>query len=152
MPSHIDVQVGRWAKAADQNEAAIRADAAYRNISPKQGFYNVYMAHNHHFLAFAAMMEGRSKVALDAARTMIANVPPDFLRDQPQFVDPYMMIALDVLKRFGRWDDILREPSPPRNLPITRAMHHFTVAGVCSEGRPKRSRARTDGFVRRRQG
>lgn len=126
MPSHIDVQVGRWAKAADQNETAIRADAAYRKISPKQGFYNVYMAHNHHFLAFAAMMEGRSKVALDAARTLIATVPPEFLRDQPQFVDPFMMIALDVLKRFGRWDDILREPPPLKNLPITRAMHHFT--------------------------
>jgi tetratricopeptide (TPR) repeat protein len=126
MPSHIDVQVGRWATAADQNETAIRADAAYRKISPKQGFYNVYMAHNCHFLAFAAMMEGRSNVALDAARTMIANVPPDFLHDQPQLADPYMMIALDVLKRFGRWDDILREPTPPKNLPITLAMYHFT--------------------------
>lgn len=126
MPSHIDVRLGRWAMAAEQNEAAIVADAAYRKISPKQGFYSVYMAHNHHFLAFTAMMEGRSEVALDAARTMIANVPPEFLRDQPQFIDPFMMIALDVLKRFGRWDDILREPPPAKKLPITLAMHHFT--------------------------
>ncbi|RIK69220.1 MAG: hypothetical protein DCC65_00275 [Planctomycetota bacterium] len=125
MPSHIDVQTGRWALAADQNEAAIKADAAYRKLSPRQGFYAVYMAHNHHFLAFAAMMGGRSKVALAAARDMVAGVPPDFLREQPQFVDPYMMIVFDVLKRFGRWDDILREPAPSEKLPISRAMHHF---------------------------
>ena len=147
MPSHIDVQVGRWAKASDQNEAAIRADAAYRKVSPRQGFNNVYMAHNHHFLAFAAMMEGRRQVALDAARTMIANVPPDFLRDQPQFVDPYMMIALDVLKRFGRWDDILREPSPPRNLPITRAMHLFTRGlAYAAKGNLKRASREQEKF------
>lgn len=126
MPSHIDVQTGRWAMAADQNQAAIKADAAYRKLSPKQGFYAVYMAHNHHFLAFAAMMEGRSGVALAAAREMIAGVPPDFLRDQPQFIDPYMMIVFDVLKRFGRWDEILNEPAPSEKLPITRAMHYFT--------------------------
>lgn len=126
MPSHIDVRLGRWALAADQNEAAIKADAAYRKISPKQGFYSVYLAHNHQFLAFAAMMEGRSDVALKAARDMIADVPPEFLRDQPQFIDPFMMIVLDVLKRFGRWDDILREPPPAKNLPITLAMHYFS--------------------------
>jgi tetratricopeptide (TPR) repeat protein len=126
MPSHIDVQCGRWTKAADQNEAAIKADEDYRKISPRQDFNSVYMAHNHHFLAFAAMMEGRHEVALKAARTMIANVPPHFLREKPEFVDPYQMIALDVHKRFGRWDDILSEPAPPLSLPITHAHYHFT--------------------------
>ncbi len=126
MPSHIDIRMGRWAIAEDQNVAAIKVDAAYRKLSPKQGFYSVYMAHNHQFLAFAAMMEGRSEVALKAAKAMIADVPPEFLRDQPQFIDPFMMIVLDALKRFGRWDDILREPPPAKNLPITLAMYHFT--------------------------
>ncbi|MCK6457546.1 MAG: tetratricopeptide repeat protein [Phycisphaerae bacterium] len=125
MPSHIDVQTGRWAMASDQNERAIEAERRYRMVRPTRGFYAVYQAHNHHFLAFTAMMEGRSAVALAAAREMIAQVPPDFLREQPQFIDPYMMIALDVLKRFGRWDEILREPPPAGKLPITRAFRHF---------------------------
>ena len=59
MPSHIDVRVGRWDKASDANVRAIAADAAYRKLVPRQGFYHVYMAHNHHFLAFSGMMEGR---------------------------------------------------------------------------------------------
>ena len=125
MPSHIDVRVGNWAAASLQNERAIVADQKYRAISPKQGFYSVYMAHNHHFLAFASMMEGRSEVALRAAREMIAGVPPEFLREQPEFVDPMLSIVLDVLKRFGRWDDVLREKKPRGKLPIATAMWHY---------------------------
>ena len=62
MPSHIDVLTGRWALAADQNVQAIEADRQYRKISPKQGFYRLYMAHNHHMRAFAAMMVGRAVI------------------------------------------------------------------------------------------
>lgn len=126
MPSHIDVQVGRWPLAADQNEKAIAADRAYREISPKQGFYNLYMAHNHHFLTFACMMEGRSEMALKSARTMLASIPDDFIENQPAFADPFLSIATDVLKRFGKWDEILREPKPRGRLPISMAMWHFT--------------------------
>lgn len=125
MPSHIDVLRGRWAQAAEQNERAIAADQAYRAQSPKQGFYHVYMLHNHHMLAFAAMMEGRRAVALRAARAVVDSVPEDYQREQAALVDPYMAAAYDVLKRFGRWDEMLREPAPPAYLPITTAMWRF---------------------------
>lgn len=126
MPSHIDVRVGRWALASAQNEAAARADRVYRELSPRQGFYNVYMAHNHHFLSFASMMEGRSAVALRAADDMLAGIPDDFIRDQAAFADPFLSFRLDVLKRFGRWDDVLREPRPRGGLPISTAMWHYS--------------------------
>lgn len=125
MPSHIDVQVGHWAMAAKQNEKAILADTAYRKISPKQGFYSVYMAHNYHFLAFASMMEGRYQVALQAAREMVAGVPEEFLKNTPEFADPYMTIVFDVQKRFGMWDELLKEPKPRASLPISTAMWHY---------------------------
>lgn len=127
MPSHIDVQVGRWAQAADQNVAAIESDRRYRKAcSVPAEFYNVYMAHNHHFLAFASMMEGRSAAALQAAREMIAGVPAHFARSQPALVDPVAMIVPEVLMRFGRWDELLREPAPPDGFPISRCLWHFT--------------------------
>lgn len=126
MPSHIDVQTGRWAMASDQNVAAIKADKAYRKVSPKQGFNSVYMAHNHHFLAFSSMMEGRRNAALAAAKEMIAGVPPDFLAEQPQFIDPFMMIVHDVHKRFGEWDAILKLPEPDARLLVTVALHYFS--------------------------
>ncbi len=128
MPSHIDAKVGRWSLAADQNVAAIEADRKYRELAPKQGFYNLYMIHNHHMLAFACMMEGRSETAISAAREVVEMLPPDYLRREAALADPYMGAKYDALKRFGRWDDLISEPAPPRYLPITTAMWRFSRA------------------------
>jgi tetratricopeptide (TPR) repeat protein len=125
MPAHIYARTGHWEKAAEANERAITADQQYRAISPHQAFYRIYMAHNHHFLAFASMMEGRSAEAIDAARDMIAGIPPEFVQSQAAQVDGFMPIAIEVLMRFGRWQEILNEPPPPEYLPITTAMWRF---------------------------
>ena len=79
MPSHIDVRRGRWQQAVEANERAIAADTHYRQKVPGQGFYRIYMAHNRHMLAFAAMMQGESKRALDAVRAMLAEIPEEWL-------------------------------------------------------------------------
>src|SRR5690606_3149365 len=112
MPSHIDIQTGRWAQAADQNEQAIAADRRYKaKASRKQELYRVYMAHNNHMLTCAAMMEGRKSRALESARTMLAAVPPDYIEAHPDWIDPYLAVPIEVLMRFGEWDTILREPA-----------------------------------------
>lgn len=128
MPGHIDIRVGQWEQAAIANEHAIKADMAYRKVSPKQGFYRVYMAHNHHFLAFTAMMEGRHETALAAAREMVDGVPEAYIDEAAPMVDPVMSIVFDVHKRFGRWDDLLAEPAPNEKLVITTAMWRFNRA------------------------
>ncbi|GMU82058.1 MAG: hypothetical protein AMXMBFR47_19290 [Planctomycetota bacterium] len=125
MPSHIDVQTGRWAMAADQNAKAIAADERYRRVAEPPRFYTVYMLHNRHFLSFASMMEGRSKVAVDAARGMIASIPAEILAGKPALIDPYMAIPYEALMRFGRWDEVLAEPAPDSRLVITTCMWHF---------------------------
>jgi tetratricopeptide (TPR) repeat protein len=125
MPAHIYSRVGRWKDAADQNVAAIQVDDAYRAKSPKQNFYHVYMAHNHHFLTWASMMEGRSADALRSARAMLAGMPPEFVREMSLFADGYQGIELEALMRFGRWDEILNVPEPPAHLPITAALRRF---------------------------
>lgn len=128
MPAHIDVRTGRWQKASDQNEAAMRVDAKYREISPNQGFYRLYMAHNPHFLAYACMMEGREKDALAAAREMVGSIPPEAIKENGAMFDGYTPIIMETLMRFGRWDEILKEPAPPKELPITTAIWRFTRA------------------------
>lgn len=125
MPAHIDVRVGRWDLASAANVSAVAADAAYRARRPNQGFYRVYMAHNHHFLAYASMMEGRYEVALAAAREMMSSIPPEFIKDQGPLVDPVAAIELQVLTRFGKWDELLATAQPASSLPITRAMWRF---------------------------
>lgn len=128
MPSHIDVRTGRWAMASDTNAAAILVHDAYVKRSPRQDFYRGYMMHNHHFLAYSCMMEGRSADAIAAARHAVASPPADWVKTNAMFIDGYMPIALEALMRFGKWDEILREPKPPAHLPITTAFWRFTRA------------------------
>jgi tetratricopeptide (TPR) repeat protein len=122
MPSHIYVKTGYWNDAIVQNRKAMDADAIYRAISPKQGLQYLYMVHNAHMLAYAAMMSGREKEAMTAARAMWANIPEDALREVGPIFDLWMCSVYDVQKRFGRWDAILSEKAPPSFLPITCAI------------------------------
>jgi tetratricopeptide (TPR) repeat protein len=128
MPSHIDVLTGRWKEAVEANVRAIETDRKYRQQSPHQEFLHVYMSHNQQMLAFAAMMEGRSEMALAAAREILPNVPEDYARRETVAIEPFFLILYDVLVRFGKWDVILREPAPPDYLPITTALWKFSRA------------------------
>ena len=125
MPAHIYIRVGRFADASEANIAAMKVDRSYRALSPDQGFYRIYMTHNPHFLAFSSMMEGRREAALEAARTMVADIPPEFAEEQSFFVDAFLPIEMEVFMRFGMWQEILRVPEPSEPFPISRAYRHF---------------------------
>lgn len=125
MPAHIDIRTGRWDLAAQQNVQASEIDRTYRAISPRQGFYHIYMAHNHQFLAFADMMRGRRASAMQAMRDMIAGVPQEFIDNMGPAIDGYLGIQYECPMRFGMWDEILQAPEPPSQLPITTAMRLF---------------------------
>ncbi len=127
MPSHIDVRRGRWPQAIDANTKAIAADRRYTARSANQGFYRLYLAHNHHMLAYAAMMTGQSALAIRTIREMVADIPLDFLRANP-FADGYIAMPLEVLMRFGRWDEVLATPAFPDFVPISRSLQHYARA------------------------
>ncbi len=122
MPSHIYVRTGHWDKAVEQNQKAIAADNDYLKKSPQQGMQIVYMIHNSHMMAYAAMMCGREQVAMQAARRMWTQTPDEILNQFGPFLDRWMCSVYDVQKRFGRWDAILAEPPPPESLPLTQAI------------------------------
>lgn len=124
MPSHIYARIGRWADASRSNVDALRADVAFRAAHSKPGFYAYYMGHNRHFFAYAEIAQGHSKAAIDAVRKMVAEIPPEFVRDFAPFADFYIAVVPEVLMRFGRWDEILKEPEPAGNLPLSRAFRH----------------------------
>jgi tetratricopeptide (TPR) repeat protein len=126
MPAHIDARVGRWDAAATANIRAMKADAAYRAKHPRPGFYAIYMAHNAHFYAFTAMMQGRSGEALKQARKMVRDMPADFLENFGPVADGFMIFPSEVLMRFGRWEEVLAEPQPAANLPLANALWRYT--------------------------
>jgi tetratricopeptide (TPR) repeat protein len=143
MPSHIDVRRGRWEAAAIANEKAIAADAKYRERAPEQAFYRMYMAHNRHMLAFAAMMQGQSEKALGAVQAMVAEMSPDWIRDNPGIADGFLGMPVEVMMRFGKWDDILAVPEPAEYLPIARAMRLY-ARGVAYAAQGKKAEARAE--------
>jgi tetratricopeptide (TPR) repeat protein len=134
MPSHIDVRRGRWQQAIVANQKAIAADKAYRETVPNQGFYRLYMAHNHHLLAYAAMMQGQSKLATEAIQDMAAGIPEEFLKQSAAMMDPFLALPYELHLRFGRWDAMLAEPKPKECFPITTALWHF-ARGVAQAAR-----------------
>jgi tetratricopeptide (TPR) repeat protein len=125
MPSHIFIRVGRYLDAAQSNQQAIAADEAYFAVAPPPAFYSVYFLHNAHFLAYAAMMEGRFALALEAARKIEKSVPPEFLKQYVTVADGFLPTTLHVLIRFGKWNEILAEPEPESWQLVSRAERHF---------------------------
>jgi tetratricopeptide (TPR) repeat protein len=122
MPSHIDVRCGRWKEAVLANERAIAADKQYRQKRPWQGFYRLYMLHNHHMLAYAAIMRGQSAEAIRAVDTMIAGVPEEWARQNAAIADGFIAMPVEMRVRFGRWDEVLSAPEPREYFPLARAM------------------------------
>lgn len=149
MPSHIDIRRGRWQEAVEANTLAIRADRKYQKTVPEQGYYRLYMAHNFHMLTFAAMMQGQSKLALDTIRDMFTDVPKGWVekKENAAIADGFVAMPLEVLKRFGKWDDILKEPEPPEIFPIARALRHSTRGvAFAAKGQVKEARAEQELF------
>ncbi len=130
MPSHIDIRTGQWLKAVETNAKAVEADQRYRKIfgAPK-GFLNVYIAHNRHMLAYAAMMTGQRDLAMKHIRAMVAEMPADFLNENALQAEGNVAMPLEVMVRFGLWDEILAEPEKYTDkMWFTRAFHHAARA------------------------
>lgn len=128
MPSHIYLRVGRYEDAIRANERAARADEEYIAQCRAQGHYPVaYYPHNIHFLWAAATIEGRSDMALDAARK-VADKVPHHLGGQLPWTHDFPMIPLYAMVRFGLWEEILSEPKPHVDAPYPNAIWHYARA------------------------
>jgi len=127
MPSHIDIRRGRWHEAIATNAKAVQADKRYRAATGNRplGLFPMYAAHDQHMLAYAALMTGQSKLAMRYVREMIKDLPAEFLRENAALVEAFGAVPMEVMMRFGKWDDILAEPENyPDYLPFARAFHH----------------------------
>ncbi len=124
MPSHTYVRTGQWLDAIQANERAIKVDRAYREKVPNQGFYRIYMAHNQHMLAYAAMMRGESRVAIGQIDSMLKVFPEDWLKEAAPLVDGFLAMPFEVRVRFGQWDGVLDLPDVPDYFPLARTMRH----------------------------
>jgi hypothetical protein len=124
MPSHIYLRIGRYHDATKANELASLADESYINQCRAQGFYPaLYYPHNIHFLWYTASLEGRSKIAIEAAHKLAENVPRNLIGDIP-LLEQFLAVPMFGLVRFARWDEILEQEQPPANYHFATAMWH----------------------------
>ena len=106
---------------AGVNQQAGAADERYIAQCRVQGFYPLlYYPHNLNFLWFAAMMGGESSVAVETARKIQEKLTDDMV--EAARLKPTLTFAL---VRFGRWDEILDLPAPPKDDLYSRAMWHY---------------------------
>jgi len=142
MPSHIYIRVGRYSDAVDANQDAVVADRDYLEAAPPPAFYTIYVAHNIHFLSYAAMMSGRYEDAIAAARQLEAEVPEAPLRELAPFIEGIMPTTMHVLIRFGKWEQVLEEPEYPEWRLVSRATRRYARSVALSAlGRTDEARA-----------
>ena len=140
MPSHIDAWVGQWKEAIECNIAAVEADDRYVEKSGNESqFYKFYRMHNHHFVVWCAMFDGQYKTALKYARKAVETLPAGdedsgvnfmlagIIPMGAIFLESYVTMPWHVMIRFGKWDDILKEPlhTDKEVFPAAIATQHY---------------------------
>ena len=125
MPAHIYIRVGRYSDASEANVKAIAADEDYITQCRAQGIYPLaYYPHNIHFLWASATLEGRSAVAIQSARK-VAEKAMQNPGNLPAFGQIFPASPFYAYTRFGKWDEILKEPAPPESLPFLTGIWHY---------------------------
>ncbi len=146
MPAHIYIRTGNYLQAVRVNEAAVRADEALAK-SAEEGFYLIgYYGHNLHFLAVCNALAGDSAHSIAAANKLYAHSERR-IKEVPQ-LDGFMVTPAMVLVQFGRWDDILAQPEPPFEAPLTGVIWRFArTLAITAKNQPADAAVELGKFV-----
>lgn len=132
VPSHLDIRRGRWKAAVVANEKAIAANSAYVRSTPAKVINQIWISHDYHLLAYAALMRGESAKAFHAIATMISTVagmPPapsqTVTQLRAQLTDIMAAMPYELHLRFGHWDAMLAEPAPSESSPVALVLWHY---------------------------
>lgn len=126
MPAHIYGRTARYDDAVRVNQAATALDEKFiAEQNARASLYSlIYTNHNIHFIWFGAQIEGREKLAMDAARKLAAREPAEMI-DQISMIEFLPTLPVMTLARFGRWDAVLTEPMPPARWRYASGTAHY---------------------------
>ncbi|WP_419943159.1 tetratricopeptide repeat protein [Candidatus Palauibacter sp.] len=110
MPTHIYMNIGRWGDAVRGNQQAWHADQKAEHGGPP----GVYPSHNLHMLLNAAVMDGQSAVAIQAAK------------DLARHRGPWASYIPLTYAAFGRWSEILAGDGPGSDEPMELVAWSFS--------------------------
>ena len=122
MPAHIYIRVGKYHEAVELNQQAVHTDQQYlASQSQTSEYAEGYYTHNLHFLWASLAMEGRNVEAMKAARDLTATITAEEAR-KDRWKERYLPMPIFSMIRFGRWEELLREPAPPKGLRLMDGM------------------------------
>ncbi len=136
MPAHIYARLGKYHESAERNAAAASVDEQYLAQQHLDGDYaDGYYSHNLHFLWFSLVMEGRGEESIKAAEALLATITEEEAR-KDHIKEQYLPAKLFSLIRFGRWEDMLKEPPPPKGLRLVEGIWRLGRGlGLAATGR-----------------
>ncbi len=122
MPAHIYMRVGKYHEAVEGNRQAAHVDEQYFASQHPTGEYaDGYYRHNLHFLWASLAMEGRNVEAMKVARDVAATITVEEAgKDRSK--ELYLPTPIFSMIRFGRWEELLKEPVPPKGLRLMDGM------------------------------
>jgi tetratricopeptide (TPR) repeat protein len=91
---------------------------------------------------YALNMLGRSEDALAAAKKVVEKAPVQTVRQAPP-LEYFSPTVLFTLARFSKWDEILRQPAPVKDLRYTTGVWRY-VRGLAYAGQHKLDSARVE--------
>jgi tetratricopeptide (TPR) repeat protein len=145
MAGHAYYAAGLYNDCSRANEKALGVDRMLVSSFDTSGLYQLaYVPHVLHYLLASYMMEGRSSEAIHVARTLAEGIDPKMMRKpglgtlQHYYLTPYY-----TLVRFGRWEEILKEPMPAEDLLYPKGMLHY-ARGMAFVRRGKNDRAEAE--------
>ena len=122
MPAHIYIRVGKYHEAVELNQQAVHTDQQYlASQSQTSEYAEGYYTHNLHFLWASLAMEGRNVEAMKAARDLTATITAEEAR-KDRWKERYLPMPIFSMIRFGRWEELLKEPPPPKGLRLMEGM------------------------------
>jgi tetratricopeptide (TPR) repeat protein len=129
MPAHIYIRTGNYDEGWRLNTLAVKGYYDYLGkYAPVAGNSPLYLAHNLHMQAACANMDGRYADALKASLDTRISFDsswmslPDFTGIFVQYV--YMTPLLTQI-RFGKWDEVLKEPVPSPNYVYAHILSNY---------------------------
>lgn len=134
MPAHIDVLIGDYRRAVEYNLKATIADDKYFQQNGALTFYSYYRLHDYHSLIYAAMLAGKSKIAISATDRMEATITEGLLRVETptlaNWMEFFKAVRVHVYIRFGMWAELkkLRPLDDKKLYCVTNVMRHYGKA------------------------
>jgi tetratricopeptide (TPR) repeat protein len=128
MPSHVYIRTGYYNKGIDVNDNAVSGYHKYLKYFPATEENSLlYDLHNVHMKLNCAQMAGNYKLAMEASLDVQQKIPGFYL-SMPGSLGNYVQYIhqspLFTQIRFGKWEDILKEPIVD-TLAYTPVLQHF---------------------------